>query len=144
MAVDFVKITEAFLDSPKIQKFIDQKTKKVFVRFGGTVRKTAQFSMRTRKGTAPAGQPPYAHDKKLLRKLLFFFYDVETKTVVIGPIRLDKTADQHIPKLMEEGGKIARVTRSGKTVVHEYDEHPFMKPAFDKHIGKLAEMYRNI
>lgn len=143
MAVDFVKLTDAFLDNPKIQKYLDQKTKKVFVRFGGTVRKTAQFSMRSRKGTAPAGQPPYAHKKKLLRKLLFFSYDVNTKTVVIGPVRIERTMDQHIPKLMEEGGKVAKETRSGKIVTLDYTPHPFMQPAFETHIGKLAEMYRN-
>lgn len=141
MATVFANLRGVFFDSPKIHKFIDQKTKRVFVRFGSFVRRTAQFSMRSRKGSAPKGQPPYAHGRKLLKRLIFFSYDPAAKSVVIGPVRLENTRDKHVPRLMEEGGRVAGLVY-GKPVQKQYGGHPFMKPAFDKHTGAIASMYR--
>lgn len=140
---DFARLKRAFFSGSDVARFLDRKTRRVLSKFGAYVRRAAQTSMRDRKGAAPPGSPPYAHGRRLLRRLLFFSYDPAAKAVVVGPVRLGETADQHVPRLQEEGGRIARQTRSGKTVVRNYRPHPFMKPAFDKNVGWVAEEYRN-
>src|SRR5678815_3063684 len=94
-------ITRAFFDNKKVMGELDKKTHYVLNRFGGTVRKTAQRSMRTRKGTSPPGSPPYAHGQKKLRKFLFYSYDRANKTVVIGPVRFSETSKLHVPRTLE-------------------------------------------
>lgn len=136
------RIKQAFLDREKVQKSLDKKSLKVLARYGGSVRKTAQYSMRSRKKSAPKGQPPYAHGKKLLKRLLFYSLEKQRKTVVVGPVLLSETAKEGVPKLMEVGGTITRRVKD-KSVKYVYTGHAFMKPASEVHIGKVASWYKS-
>lgn len=138
---DFARIKRAFFSSDKVGGGLDRKTRRVLSKFGAFVRRAAQTSMRTRQGSSPPGSPPFSHGRKLLKRMLFFAYDANKKSVVVGPLRLGRTANQHVPRVQEEGGRIARKVR-GKSVVHEYKPRPFMGPAFQKNIGWVANEYR--
>lgn len=153
MPDQLASLKRAFFDRGTVAKFLDAKTRKVLSKFGAFVRRRAQTSMRSppkksyRGGKSPVsspGSPPFAHagGKKLLRKLLFFAYDATRKQVVIGPLRLGRTADQHVPRVLEEGGTIARRLKSGKTNRGRYRARPFMRPAFAKELGWVAAEYR--
>lgn len=137
-----VKIKRQFFRKDTVGRYLKRKTFKVLNMFGGNVRKTAQRSMRSKKGIAPKGQPPYAHEKKLLRKLLFYSLDKNSESVVVGPLKLQKTSKLGVPKLLEEGGKIA-AQENGRTVVKSYDAHPYMIPAFNLFVPKVAGWYKN-
>lgn len=140
MSDPVVKLKKQFFSSDKVQKALDRKTRKVLSGFGARVRRTAQFSMRSRKGSSPPGVPPYSHGKKLLKKLLYFTYEPERKSVTVGPVLLEKTKEQKITRLMEEGGTVTVVTEKG-VITKNYEDHPYMEPARAKHIGTVTKDY---
>ena len=141
MAGEFARVTRSFFDKPKVAKAIDAKTRRVLSKFGAFTRRDAQTSMRPGKKPSPAGQPPRSRGKKLLRKLLFFSDDSTAKKVVIGPLRLDRTAEQHVPRALDEGGVIVRRDKVGKAHRNRYGKHPYMRPAFDRNIRWVADEY---
>lgn len=141
--LDF-SIQKAFFDSVKVQKALDAKTKRVFIRVGGRVRKTAQFSMRSRKESAKPPNPPHAH-KKLLKKHIYFSYDEQKKEVVIGPILIRSKVDSpvKVTKLLEKGGhRFKFKQKEGGFVKQVYAGNPYMGPAFLKSKGFIAEQYK--
>jgi hypothetical protein len=137
------KVTKAFFNQKKVLAMMDKKTHKVLSRYGAYVRRTAQTSMRTRKGSSPPGQPPFAHKRKLLKKLLFFSYDRHKKIVVIGPVLFERTKRLKVPSTLEHGGTQIVQTDSG-VQVKLYPKHPYMRPAQNKHIGSVAQWYREL
>lgn len=136
----YAQVRRTFFDKNPALRFVNKKTRKVLAKFGAYVRRSAQTSMRPdpKKGqkSAKPGQAPRYRGRKLLRDLICFNYDASTKSVVIGPLRLGKTASEHVPKVLEFGGNI---TRDGKT--EHYASHPFMRPAFQKNEGWVAAEY---
>lgn len=142
--MNLLKIKKAFFRKDTIGKYLSRKTFRVLNKFGGLVRKTAQRSMRVRKkGVAPKGQPPFAHGKKLLRKLLFYSLNDSKDTVVVGPLLLQKTAKLGVPKLLEQGGTISQSVK-GKTVTRRYHGNPYMIPAFNIFIPQVASWYKAV
>lgn len=141
MAGEVTKVVRSFFDKEKVTKALDRKTRRIFMRYGGRIRKYAQFSMRSRKGSASPGSPPHAHGEKLLKRLLFFSYEDSSKSVVIGPVLLERTKEKKIPRLMEEGGIVTGLYK-GKTVQKRYRGNPFMKPAFEANIGGVTAAFK--
>lgn len=137
------EVKKNFFDRQKVKRVLDRRTIKILAKFGGIVRKTAQFSMRSRKGKSSPGQPPYAHGKKLLRKLIFFSVNPIKKTVVIGPILKDSTENLKITRLHEVGGTLLS-KHKGKVITQKYPKRPSMVPAFKQHVGKVASLYRSV
>lgn len=135
-----VTISSMFFDSDQVIKQLDRKSRRILSKFGAFTRRTAQTSMRDRKEPAKPGEPPHAHKRKQLKRLLFFAFDPVTKSVVVGPVKFERTSTAGIPRLMEEGGTVP-ATAKRKTPAN-YRPHPFMKPAFDKNIGWVADAYR--
>jgi hypothetical protein len=101
------------------------------------------------------------HNGALLRELLFYGYDTAAGSVVVGPLGF-KGSDA--PKLHEFGGSKAGggrtiwikagrkpkggVERDGLTKVTlngsvRYPARPFMRPALDAVVPKMAEQFRN-
>lgn len=78
------EITEFFFDRQKILDMVEAKTAKALTRIGALVRKIAQRSMRKRKKVSAPGEPPSSHEGGL-RRNIYFAYDPDTTTVVIGP-----------------------------------------------------------
>ena len=129
-----IRVKQLFLDRQAIMRYVDQKTRRVFKRFGAFVRLVAQRSMRKRKTPSPPGQPPSTR-KGQLRKLIFFSFDERRKSVVIGPILL--RPDSPVPALHEYSG----VRRYGSHIA-KYPKREYMKPAFQQGLSKLAQFYK--
>ncbi len=142
-----LKLNEAkstFFDSKKVLSATDKATRKVLSKFGAFVRRTARSSIRKRKKISSPGQPPTSRTG-FLKRFIYFGYDPAKKSVVIGPIRLNsKVGDA--PQALELGGKSTVVSglknkRKKKTV--NIAARPFMRPAMEKEIFKLPQMWKD-
>ena len=129
-----------FFDSKKVLSAVDKGTRKVLSKFGAFVRTTARHSIRQRKAVSKPGQPPSSH-VGTLKRLIFFGYDVERRSVVIGPTPFQGTAEA--PPLLEYGGRARRKDRRGKNVTATYKPRPFIGPAFEQEKPKLPAMWQN-
>lgn len=161
----------AFFDTALVRRAVDRARIKNLTKAGGFVRKTAQRSIRKRKGTSAPGSPPYSHTGTL-RRLIFFGYDVTTDSVVVGPIptnqvffRKDrKPVTGTVPSVLEYGGTITRLEvqrsdgewrradlRSRRRLADKRTRYkrvrikprPFMRPALEKIRTKLPELWAN-
>ncbi len=101
-----------FLDRPAVTRAMDAATHQAMRKALGTIRKTAQRSMRyttekpdgTHKASAP-GQPPRAvKPHPWLRKNLWFAYDPRRQEGVAGPVALGAAAT--VPPVLEFGGRV--------------------------------------
>ena len=130
-----------FFDRPAVKSAVDKATRKVLSRFGAFVRTTARSSIRRRKRVSKPGESPTSWTG-LLRKFVFFSYDAGSRSVVIGPVRLNRTEGE-APRLLEHGGPAIRPDRSGKSRRVEYRAAPYMGPAFEKERQKLPALWKN-
>lgn len=139
MPFDFATVTRYFFDSPAVLRAMDRATRRVQSRQGAFIRQRARTSIRRRKKSSPAGQPPSAHVAGGI-KLIFFSWDPATESTVVGPVPTAGTAVA--PGLLERGGEARRQTRSGAVRLH-YRGNPFMAPAERAERPKFAALYRN-
>jgi len=131
------EITKLFFDKKAVTSKTDRATRKVLSRFGAFVRRTARQSIRKRKKPAPPGSPP-SSQIGLLKKFIFFGYEPQKRSVVIGPVQLTQKGRGEAPRLLEHGG----AGKVGKKRVR-YRPRPFMGPAFEKEQPKLPAMWRD-
>ena len=134
------EIKRMFLDRQAVISKVDAATRRVLSKFGAFVRRSAKSSIRKRKKPAPPGQPPSSHTG-LLKKFIFFGYDADRRSVVIGPTRLNQKGRGEAPPLLEYGGK-ATLVRRGKKKRVTYQARPYMGPAFEKEKPQLPAMWR--
>lgn len=147
MAVNLTGLKASFFDSTEVLRMVDKRTVSALSKFGAFVCRRAQTSIKYKDGPAAPGSPPHAHktsgftrqkkNKKTglvtqqssspLRDLLFFSYDREAKTVVVGPVPFRGKAV--VPGLMERGGQ-------------GIEPRPFMKPALEAELPKFASFFR--
>ena len=118
-----------FFDSAAVNAAIDRGAKRALSKFGAYVRTRARSSIRTRKRTSQPGQPPSNHTGHL-KKLIFFGYDAQKKSVVVGPLVYHKSA----ARIIEYGG-----ISEGAL----YRPRPFMRPAFEIELNKAARLFRD-
>ena len=135
------EIKQLFFDTKAVRSKLDATTRRVLSKFGAFVRRTARSSIRKRKRISEPGSPPSSHTG-LLKKFIFFGYDTQKRSVVIGPERLSQKGRGEAPHLLEYGGTHA-VERKGKRRRARVRARPFMQPAFDKEEPKLAAMWRD-
>ena len=130
-------------DHVKVRRAMDDSTRRVLMRQGAFMRKTAKRSMRQgrmrrvrgqqtqERVPSKPGEPPRVW-RGQLKNLLYYSYNPATKSVVVGPKGF---AGSEVPRLMELGGT-ARVTikRRGRKrkVRADYPARPFMVPALHK------------
>ena len=145
--IGYKVLTEAkktFFDVKSIMKMMDDKTRKALSKFGAFVRHRARKSIVQTKEISKPGSPPSAHSGQI--RLIFFGYDADRKSVVIGPILFSSAKnvplEATVPHLLEEGGTISRVDRDGKTIILVYRPRPFMQPAFDAELPGAAAMFK--
>jgi hypothetical protein len=134
------EIKRMFFDRQAVISKVDAATRRVLSRFGAFVRRSAKSSIRKRKKAAPPGQPPSSHTG-LLKKFIFFGYDADRRSVVIGPTRLNQKGRGEAPPLLEYGGKTT-LKRGGKKRRVTYQARPYMGPAFEKEKPQLPAMWR--
>lgn len=130
-----------FFDRAAVMGAMDVTARKVLSKFGAFVRRSAQFSIRSRKGFSAPGSPPHGHTG-LLRKFIFFSWDNNRRSVVIGPAKLNGRASNDALRALEFGGRFARRGRAG-TYTAKYPARPFMGPAFNANLPKLPGMWAN-
>jgi hypothetical protein len=135
--LDFKKMQTMFFDRSAVKSKVDTRTRKVLSKFGSFVRQTARKSMRKRKGVSKPGNPPFSHTG-LLKKFLFFGYDANRRSVVIGPVMLPGKKGR-APSVLEHGGRIT--LPRGNTA--DVAPRPFMQPAFEKELPKAAGLWAN-
>jgi hypothetical protein len=152
-----------FFDREKVLASMDKATAKALSKFGAFVRRSARDLIRPRKAIAPPGSPPSSHSG-LLRRFIFFSYDSATRSVVIGPVKLNQR-DGTAPPLLEFGGSVDRRERkitvkvdagrdeNGRFLQHgtkqvvlpagraTYKARPFMGPAFDTNLDQASDMF---
>jgi hypothetical protein len=132
-----LKIKALFFDRPAVQSAVDRSTRKVLSRFGAYVRTSAKSSIRKRKAVSEPGSPPSSH-VGTLRRLIFFGYDPDNRSVVVGPMPFGAV---EAPALLEYGGTASREDRRGRRRRAHYRPRPFMGPAFAKEQPKLPAMW---
>ncbi len=129
-----------FFDRAVVQNATTVAERKVLSRFGAFVRQRAKTSIRPRANPSPPGSPPSSH-VGLLRQHLYFAWDRDRRSVVIGPVRLNK-GQGDTPPLLEYGGTAMR-RRWGRSYLAHYRPRPFMRPAFDAEVPRLPPHWRN-
>ncbi len=133
-----------FFDRKAVRSAVDRTARRVLSKFGAFVRRGAKSSIRKRKRASSAGEPPSSHSG-LLKKFIFFGYERDRRSVVIGPARLNQKIGD-APHALEHGGVSTVVEglrgRRRKRRVR-IKARPFMGPAFEKEKPKLAAMWRD-
>ena len=137
----FKSAQAGFFDRKAVLRATDRATRKVLSRFGAFVRRAARSSIRRRKRVSKPGQAPTSWTG-LLKKFLFFSFDRQSRSVVVGPVRLNRSGGE-APGLLEYGGSSPRRDRKGKRPVMRYRPRPYMGPAFEKEKPKLPQMWRD-
>ena len=136
------KMKGLFFDSARVVAATSRAERKVLSRFGAFVRRGARSSIRKRKAVSKPGQPPSSH-AGLLKKFIFFAYEPNKQSVVIGPARLNKTTGDALPAL-EYGGRtkiVARRRQNRKVRTISIQARPFMGPAFEREKPKLPALW---
>jgi hypothetical protein len=128
-----------FFDRAVVTGSVDKATRKVLSKFGAFVRQSARTSIRKRKATSEPEQPPSSHTG-LLKRNIFFVFSPETRSVVIGPILLNKGTDA--PRILEHGDTVVRRRRNRRVRI-KYERRPYMGPAFEKEQSQLPALWRN-
>ncbi len=133
-----------FLDKPKALRYTSAVQRKFMGRFGGYTRSTARRSIRKRKKSSRVGSPPSSHEGSL-RRLIFFGYDRQRNSVVIGPLKFKSSK---IPSVLEHGGHSFALRRNKKTNKLERTRikirpRPFMGPAFDVAKPKIPGFWKS-
>ena len=133
-----------FFDRKKVLGAMDRTTRRVLSKFGAFVRRAAKSSVRKRKRASAPGEPPSSHTG-LLRRFIFFGYERERHSVVIGPQRLSQKSGD-ATSAMEHGGMSTvvegmRSERKKRRV--NIKARPFMGPAFEQEKPKLPAMWRD-
>ena len=130
-----------FFNSPKVIAAVDKATRRVLSRFGAFVRQAARSSIRRRKEPSAPGSPPSSHSG-LLKKFIWFSYEPNRRSVVIGPARLGGRNRGDAPSLLEYGGTTTIRRRKRRRRVR-IRARPYMGPAFEKERVRLPSIWKN-
>ena len=141
-------VKKVFFDREAVTGAVDKAARKVLSRFGAFVRRGAKSSIRKRKRVSSPGEPPSSHTG-LLKRLIYFGYDRQRRSVVIGPQRLNQKVGD-APAALEYGASVSAPLRRDKTRLPRRSRRrrrvkitarPYMRPAFQKEQPKLPAMW---
>ena len=137
-------VKRMFFDSKTVRSKTDKATRRVLSKFGAFVRRTAKRSIRKRKKASEPGKPPSSH-AGLLKRFIWFGYDVVRRSVVIGLVRLSQKGRGEAPAALEHGGVVTMRPRrrEGKKTRARIRRRPFMGPAMEKEKGQLPALWRD-
>ena len=133
-----------FFDDDRIKRAVDSATRKNLSKAGAFVRTAAKSSIRKRKAISAPGQPPTSRTG-LLKRFIFFGYDANRKTVVVGPMRLRQKIGK-APEALEHGGPSTILGGRGKRRVKRQiivEARPFMGPAMKQEAPKFPNIWAN-
>lgn len=143
-----MKVKALFFDRPKVRRAADRARRRALSKAGAFIRQRARTSMRRRRGSAPPGSPPNAHEGSL-RRMLFFAFDRASDSVVVGPVKLNKPGGA--PSTLEFGGRATverrRTRKGGRRVVEKrrvrIEARPYMGPALRKELPNIPKAWSN-
>ncbi|MEN6387119.1 MAG: hypothetical protein ABFD79_18220 [Phycisphaerales bacterium] len=133
------KVKTLFFDRPAVVKAVDSATRKVLNRIGGMIRLTARRSIKkapNRKAVSKAGKPPLSHTG-LLRNHIYYSFDPQARSVVVGPVAL-RAKGKNVPRILEYSGN----TRIKGKNVH-IAARPYMGPALAVNKSRMAAVWKN-
>lgn len=179
----FADVRKSFFDADRVLKSMDRATHKVLSRGLAFIRTRSRTSIRYRKDSAPPGKPPSAHktgsriktNRKTgvskrqasspLRDMIFFAYDRDTKSGVVGPVIFPSARRKGTPERLEYGGSTTGKRRVPIAGIPErdsrgrfvplgvrtrlvdarlnYEPRPFMHPALESEMPKIMENFRD-
>lgn len=145
-----------FFDRAPVMRAASKAARRVLSKAGAFVRTTARQSIKNapfderkprgqartnfrRSAISRPGQPPLSR-VGTLKRMIFFGYEPERESVVIGPAAVF-TGTRQTPKAPEalEFGGIVR--RNGKT--YRYRARPFMRPALEAEAPKFPGLFKD-
>jgi len=137
-------VKRMFFDSKTVRVKTDKATRRVLSKFGAFVRRTAKRSIRKRKKASEPGKSPSSH-AGLLKRFIWFGYDMVRRSVVIGPVRLSQKGRGEAPSALEYGGIVTMRPRrrEGKKTRARIRPRPFMGPAMEKEKQQLPALWRD-
>lgn len=91
-----------FFTDPQLKPIVQTAVGQSLLKWGAYIRRSAKQSMKKRKSASPPGQPPSVHEGSL-KRLLYFYYDKSTGSVVVGP-EIKKDNPTGAPNTLEFGG----------------------------------------
>jgi hypothetical protein len=108
-----------FFDTARVKALLAPAEQAYLATVGEWVRKTAQWSMRYRKGPSSPGSPPSAHRQTgaLLREHIYFSLDPQTRTVVVGAWVFPQAEGWNVPWVQEHGWSGTRRIRNWRWVM---------------------------
>ena len=121
-----------FFNSRQVMDATSKAERRVLFRFGMETRKDARKSMRRKqRGPSDPGRPPRVVTG-LLKRFLFFGYEKESHSVVIGPAQLSGFPGAgEAPQALEYG-------------TSDIAARPFMGPAFRRQLDEnMPQMWRD-
>lgn len=134
--------TRTFFYSRKVLRLLDKKTHGALKRFGGYVRAVAKNSIRPvgKKGTpSKPGQPPKSR-RGLLKRYIFYGFDLAKRSVIIGPQKIHGLKGK-TPNVLEYGGNVKGKKRH--ITSSKVSARPYMGPAFREGKKRLASFWSN-
>jgi hypothetical protein len=108
------RVRDSFFDRQGVLNQISKKSASVMRSFGALTRTIAKRSMKKRKDASEPGQPPRVI-RGQLKKFIYFVYDRNSKSVVIGPIAWNSPIGI-VPPILEYGGKITGKKNKRRTI----------------------------
>jgi hypothetical protein len=124
--IKFAAYLHSFFDRAAVIDALTEAEWVVLSKFGAYLRERARTSIRkgNRKGDpSTPGTPPRSHDvwlpnggraKHLLREMMFFGFDANRRTVVVGPAVIN--APTGAPGLCEFGGSVTRPVTASRSI----------------------------
>ena len=119
-----------FFDRAAVINAVDAGTRRALSKFGAFTRTRAKSSIRKRKRISKPNNPPSSHSGHL-KKLIYFGYDQNKRSVVVGPLPYHKGA-AHV---IEYGG-----VSNGAL----YRPRPFMRPAFAIELKNAEKYFKDV
>jgi hypothetical protein len=133
------KVKTLFFDKPAVVAAVDKATRKVLNRIGGMIRLTARRSIKKApngKSASKPGKPPLSHTG-LLRNYIYYSFDPQARSVVVGPVAL-RAKGKNVPHTLEY---------SGNTKIRNKNIHiaarPYMGPALAVNKSRMAAVWKN-
>lgn len=136
----------SFFDSAEVLAAVDPATRKALSRSGAFVRRTARGLIRKRKAVSKPDTPPTDRGGAL-KRLLFFGYDRQTSSVVIGPALFaarKSPAPKEPPTLALEAGGFVYRYRRDRLESSPLAPRPYMGPALAKNLSALPTYWKDV
>lgn len=129
-----------FFDRQKVQSAVSRAERRVLSKFGSFVRQDSKQRIRRRKRSSSPGESP-TNRTGLLKRHIYFVFSPETRSVVIGPVLLNRSTGA--PATLEHGGETVIETKRRQSIRVEIEARPFMGPAFQQELPKLPALWRD-